>query len=150
MARSKDCPPQQWHTDNNNGYFMVMPVYPCDGPEDRNVHYSLSVVNGSHKLKDVDYDSTEQMREQLNNILHLQLKVGQVSVANANIIHRGGPNSDYRNLLGTDSNFQENELKMPGMRNLSIHGYLTQKGEKNDEANTKDNISFIKIPVPEG
>ena len=87
-------------------------------------------MNGSHKLKDVDYDSTEQMREQLNNILHLQLKVGQVLVANANIIHRGGPNSDYRNLLGTDSNFQENELKMPGMRNLSIHGYLTQKGEK--------------------
>ena len=147
LARSKNCPAQQWHMDNDKGgYFMVMPLYPCGG---KKTYYSVSVVKGSHNIKyedPTDVASIEDLTKYLDDILHLQLKVGQVLVADAKIWHRGGPNSKCDELMGT-YDFPEEDYKIPAIRNLSLHGYLKCEGT-NVDSKDSENTQLIKLPQP--
>ena len=138
--------------DNKDGYFMVMPLYPCG----KNSYYSLSVVKGSHHISyETDPNSketTEDLSPYLDDILHLKLKVGQVLVAHANLWHRGGPNSKKGDLLGT-CNFPNEPNKIPAIKNLSIHGYLRNKGTDITDLTTgrDDNeliTQMITLPRP--
>ena len=154
LARTKICPVQQWHVDDEckDHYFMVMPLCPCG----KNCYYSLSVVKGSHNLQ---YDThmaiesesaCEDMRKYLDeDILHLKLKVGQVLIAHANLWHRGGPNSKKGDLLGT-CNFTNQPNKIPAIKNLSIHGYFRNGGTDvtDDRTMETDKTRLINLPKP--
>ena len=149
LARTENCPVQQWHmdVDNKDRYFMVMPLFPFG----KKRYYSLSVVKGSQNIKyDSSEETIEQLRPKLQDILHLRLKVGQVLVAHANLWHRGGPNSKGGNLVGTKDFEGEEEYKIPAIKNLSIHGYLKNRGTDIEDA-TKETTEtqLIELPKPE-
>ena len=151
LARTKNCPAQQWHVDDDykDHYFMVMPLYPCG----KNCNYSLSVVKGSHNILYDTHPTSERtcedMRKYLDeNILHLKLKVGQVLIAHANLWHRGGPNSKKGDLLGT-CNFTNEPNKIPAIKNLSIHGYFRNGGtDVTDGTMETDKTRLINLPKP--
>ena len=133
--------------NDEEGYFIVMPLYPFSPFDDNSCHYKLSVVKGSHKYKYDDTLPPGSRKCHLDDILHLDLQVGQVLVARANIWRRGGPNSNWYDLMGTVTFPNMKEVKIPAIKNVAIHGYLKKRGT-NDASNDLENHKLIKLPKP--
>ena len=64
-------------------------------------------------------------------LIHLELDVGQVLIGNGKIIHRGGPSSECMNMPMSYNGDKENTIG--GFKNLSIHCYLSGDNEQHKE-----------------
>ena len=122
---------------------MVMPIYPALSIDNDDCYYSISVVKKSHTM------SANQRRDQSflrQNILHLELKVGQTFISHANLIHRGGSSWPGQDMFGT-LDYKNSENTIPPIKNLSIHGYLvnTKGNNEIDHCATANETSFLKI-----
>ena len=96
LGRNENCPAQQWHRDRKNGFFCIFSLYPP-------TKYTVSVIKGSHEVEDCD--APVSLKKCSQELIHLELEVGQVLIGDARIIHRGGPSSgsEFKNVPMTSN-----------------------------------------------
>ena len=138
LGRSENCPPQQWHRDKEEGCFCIFPMYPETG-------YTVSLIKETHS--DYTYDTYEEvsMKECLDNIVHVELDVGQVLIGDSRIIHRGGPSSDLEMPMPMCSNCNDEGEKIDPLKNMSIHGYLLSGEKAKEDLNAGDETIFASF-----
>ena len=131
-ARTEGCKAQHWHEDCDTGYSIVMPLYPAYWKDDDTCSYSMSVIRGSHNNSIYNYGATKKNSVQgeciehqahIDNMLHLEIKVGQTLIFHSNLIHRGGASSRCNNMYQTE-NYSTDTSKIGAFKNLAIQGYL--------------------------
>ena len=137
MARCEGCARQKWHMDSKKGYFLVYPLYPygynpnwMTSQPDYNYpdlcgYYDVYVIKGSHKLK---WNERLNKKENEKNVMCLNLVPGQVLIADAKLIHAGGPNASTDDMMGT-TNCNDPENYIGAIKNLSIHAYLLHEDD---------------------
>ena len=126
LGRNEGCPAQQWHRDRTKGFFCIFPLYP---PK----KYTVSVIKGSHKVEG-NYRACRapvSLKKCCDELIHLELDVGQVLIGNGKIIHRGGPSSECMNMPMSYNGVKENTIG--GFKNLSIHCYLSGDNKQQEE-----------------
>ena len=136
LGRSENCPPQQWHRDMDKGCICVFPIYPEAG-------YTVSLIKGTHSECD-DIDEEVSMKECVDKIVHLELDVGQVLIADSRIIHRGGPISNEELPMPMCSN-KNDGTKIDPLKNMSIHGYLLSGKEQKEDPKAGDETIFASF-----
>ena len=139
-ARTEGCKAQDWH-QAKKGYLIVMPLFPANYDNDDKCTYSMSVIRGSHKCREVENASTED-EAHINNMLHLDMKVGQTLILDSKLIHRGGPSSRWNDMFCSTGS---TDSKIGAFKNLAIHGYLRCAGD--DELDLDDEITFRDISL---
>lgn len=137
LGRSENCPPQQWHRDKEEGCFCIFPMYPETG-------YTVSLIKGTHEDCDNVHDEVS-MKECIDKIIHLELDVGQVLIADSRIIHRGGPSSDLKLPMPMCSNTNGDETKIDPLKNMSLHGYLLSGTEQKENPKAGDETIFVSF-----
>ena len=130
-ARTEGCKAQHWHEDCDTGYSIVMPLYPAYWERNDTCSYSMSVIRGSHNNSIYNYGDAKKNSVQgdcvehqahIDNMLHLEIKVGQTLIFHSNLIHRGGASSRCDDMYFTKNS--EDTSKIGAFKNLAIHGYL--------------------------
>ena len=134
LARTENCPVQQWHRDRKTGFFCILPLYPP-------TKYTVSVIKGSHKVEDCH--APVSLKKCSGEVMHLELDVGQVLIGNAKIIHRGGPSSKIKRNMPMTYNKKGHSIG--AFKNLSIHGYLSGNQEQEEDITAGDKTIFASF-----
>ena len=133
LARTENCPVQQWHRDRKTGFFLILPLFPP-------TKYTVSVIKGSHKVEDCD--APVSLKKCRGEVMHLEVDVGQVLIGNAKIIHRGGPSSKFRDM---PMSYNHKGHTIGAFKNLSIHGYLSGNQEQEEDITAGDKTIFASF-----
>ena len=147
VCKTQDCEEQpHFHAFADNGYFMIMPLYPIH--ENEQDTCSLNVIIGSH-IRKSNTISKKHMKE---NSCCLNLKVGEIFIGHANLLHRDGAAAKTVYLLGTerDSNLQRKAGPIANMSlyaNLFDCGKITNDDMKKDIAEKSANIKEDMITI---
>ena len=147
MVREDGCIFQDWHMDDKDGHFCILPIYPCGNvkdkdsededtdekvinPSEEGIHwedyYTVQVIPGTHKIPFKPLGMKVPVEDYAGKVLCLNLQVGQMLVACANLVHCGGPSANVIDMIGTEQGLAaEGEHGGIGaFKNLSLHGYL--------------------------
>ena len=139
-ARTKGCKAQHWHEDSEKGYSIVMPIFPAYYEDNDMCTYSMSVIRGSHNNNIYDYGNSAH----IDNMLHLDIKVGHTLIFDSKLIHRGGPSSRCADMyVTTDST---DTTKIGAFKNLAIH--LRCIGDEELDMDISDRPTFRDILLP--
>ena len=113
VCKTKGCEEQpNFQAFAGDEFFMIIPLYPFDDT------CSLHVIRGSHN-RDSNTISKKQMND---NTCYLNLKVGEIFIAHANLLHRDGA-AAKRFLWHSkcDSNL---ERKVGPIANMCLYAHL--------------------------
>ena len=156
MAREKGCISQKWHMDADHGHFCIFPMYPCadsvqsDGnypsvqDENWDDYYDVCVIPHTHTVPFKQYGMGIPIEKYYGKVLRLHLQVGQVLIADANLVHCEGPSANIIDMFGTEK-FQNDKEMIGAIKNLAIHGYLRKHDETlimESDGNEKQQIYF--------
>ena len=116
-AIKEECKAQHWREDCENGYSIVMPMFPVYYENNDTCCYSMSLIRGSHNNSIYDYGIATKNSVQgdciehqanIDNMLHLKIKVGQTLIFHSKLIHRGGPSSRCNDMYVTKNSTNTN------------------------------------------
>ena len=167
MVREDGCIFQDWHMDDKDCHFCILPIYPCGNVKDKDTededtdekvinpseegihwedYYTVQVIPGTHKIPFKPLGMKVPVEDYAGKVLCLKLQVGQMLVACANLVHRGGPSANVIDMFGTQPNLNGNEKEefIGAFKNLAIHGYLRHDNKKTMAMNEK--IGEVTFP----
>ena len=154
-ARTEGCKAQHWHEDCDEGYSIVMPMFPAYWEDNDTCSYSMSVIKGSHNNSIYNYgDATKNSAQRrsieneahIDNMLHLEIKVGEALILDSKLIHRAGPSSRCIDMYGTENSTDMS--KISAFKNLALCGHLRCTEDDQLDMDISDRPTFRDILLP--
>lgn len=132
LARMDGCQQQSFHRDTraDRTYFLIVAL--CD-------NYENDVIPGSHVITPENGNSFDIFRGDRQNLQTIRMNEGEVMVAHAWLVHRGGGSPEMDEAVKTSHAIRGGLVTNSGrvMNRLALHAFLSPSGRNIERYSTK-------------